>query len=248
MVLVGSAPQPQHLGGSAIRRRQPSSFPIPGRKTLFTPAGPASAARRPRARRRGLRPSAASQVRNLAPAAFPRRLVSTPAPRPSPPGLPAADSTAALAAGIFISFTAPEFPTSARLSRPALLAAVVCMGLAGPPESTSARLPPQVLRASEVSMPAAVMGWRGHRSPHRRACLPKFCGRRDFPCRRGFHGFAGGGREPRTSARQRRQVLLGEGFMALEGAELSRAAARPSDKAASDIAERAGRYLFFGRS
>jgi hypothetical protein len=34
--------------------------------------------------------------------------------------------------------------------------------------------------------------------------------------------------------------LLAAGFMALEGPELSRVAARRSDRAASDIAERAG--------
>src|SRR5580704_15995912 len=44
----------------------------------------------------------------LGPAAFIRRPVFTPAPRPSPLVLPAAASTAALAAAIFINFTAPE--------------------------------------------------------------------------------------------------------------------------------------------
>ena len=72
--------------------------------------------------------------------------------------------------------------------------------------------------------------WRGHRSPHWRACLPRFCWRRDFPCRRGFHGFAGGGVGAPTSARLPRQVLLAAGFMASEGPELSRAAARRSDR------------------
>jgi hypothetical protein len=43
-----------------------------------------------------------------------------------------------------------------------------------------------------------------------------------------------------TSARSPHQVLLAAGFMALEGPELSRVAARRSDRAASDIAERAG--------
>ena len=43
-----------------------------------------------------------------------------------------------------------------------------------------------------------------------------------------------------TSARSPRQVLLAEGFTALEGAELSRAPARGSGRAASDIAEHAG--------
>ena len=110
--------------------------------------------------------------------------------------------------------------------------------------------------------------WRGHRSPHRRACLPRFCGRRGFHAGGGFHGLGGatgvhigapaspgfagvgtfhagggfriGGAERPTSARQPRQALLAEGFMASEGPELSRAAARGSDKAASDIAEARG--------
>jgi hypothetical protein len=47
------------------------------------------------------------------------------------------------------------------------------------------------------------------------------------------------GWELHTSARLPRQVLRAAGFMALEWAELSRAAARRSDRAASDIAERA---------
>ena len=47
------------------------------------------------------------------------------------------------------------------------------------------------------------------------------------------------GWELHTSARLPRPVLLAAGFMALEWAELSRAAARRSDRAASDIAERA---------
>ena len=119
---------------------------------------------------------------------------STPAPRPSPAGLPAADSTAALAAAIFISFTAPEFPTSARQSRPAMLSAAGFMGLAGQRESTSGGLSHQVLPAA-VSMPVA--HW-----------------------------------ERPTSARPLHWVLPAAGVMALEGAELSRAAARGSDKAA----------------
>ena len=102
--------------------------------------------------------------------------------------------TAALAAAIFISFTAPEFPTSARQSRPAMLSAAGFMGLAGQRESTSGGLSHQVLPAA-VSMPAA--HW-----------------------------------ERPTSARPPHQVLPAAGVMALEGAELSRAAARGSDKAA----------------
>ena len=51
-----------------------------------------------------------------------------------------------------------------------------------------------------------------------------------------------------TSARSPHQVLPAAGFMALEGAELSRVAGRRSDRAASDIAERAGRSLSFSRS
>src|ERR1700722_20836287 len=43
-----------------------------------------------------------------------------------------------------------------------------------------------------------------------------------------------------TSARPLRQVLPAAAFMALEGAGLSKAAGRRSDRAASDIAERPG--------
>src|SRR6202044_2301018 len=166
---LGAAPSPQSLArrsGAIITTA--SSLRIPRRETPSIPARrPAASALASRrsvyAAVWALRPLAAVHgFVNLVQPAFIRRPVSTPAPRPSPPGLPGADSTVALAAAGFISFTAPEFPTSARLSRPALLAAAVCMGLAGPQESTSARLPPQVLRASGVSMPAA--GWDPHTS------------------------------------------------------------------------------------
>jgi hypothetical protein len=45
------------------------------------------------------------------------------------------------------------------------------------------------------------------------------------------------GWELRTSVRRLRGVLLAAGFMALEESELSRAAARGSDRVVSDIAE-----------
>ena len=151
----------------------------------------------------------------LAPAVFQPRLTSTPALRPSPPVLPAA-----LAAAIFITFTAREFPTSGRLSRPGLLAAEVFMGLAGPrestsarlppgfagaevsmaaaafmglagpEESTSARLPPQVLRASEVSMPAMVCMGLAGPQGSTSARLPPQVLSASVP---DFHGFGGGG-------------------------------------------------------
>ena len=77
--------------------------------------------------------------------------------------------------------------------------------------------------------------WRGHRSPHRRACLPRFRGRRRLsmpaagwelhigaPASPSFAGVgtfhAGGGVGAPTSARRPRQVLPAAGFMALEGA------------------------------
>jgi hypothetical protein len=197
MVLVGAARSLRSLGRrSGAISTAASSLRIPRRETPSIPA---------------LRSAVVHGSAKLAqPALVPRR-VSTPALRPSPPALPAADSVVASAAAIFISSTAPEFPISARLSHPALLGAAVCMDLAGPQERASARQPPQALRASGPSMPAA--GW----GPH-------------------------------TSARQPRQVLQAAGFMALEGLELSRAAGRGSDKAASGIAERAGRSLPFSRS
>ena len=121
------------FGGSAIRRHHPHGVivshpraPNPVYPRLDPPRRLAPAA--PSAVGHSFRLGVPQARIALAPAAFTPRLVSTPAPRPSPPGLPAADSTAALAAAIFITFTAPEFPTSARLSRPALLPAAVCMG------------------------------------------------------------------------------------------------------------------------
>ena len=56
------------------------------------------------------------------------------------------------------------------------------------------------------------------------------------------------GWDPHTSARQPCQALSVEGFMALEAPELSRAAARGSDRAVSDIAEARGVLSVASRS
>ncbi len=183
---------------SSPRRRRCAS---PGAETPSIPARrPAASALASRrsvyAAVWALRPLAAVHgFVNLAQPAFIRRPVSAPAPRPSPPGLPAADSTVALAAAIFISFTAPEFPTSARLSRPALLAAAVCMGLAGPQESTSsAPASPGFAGVGGFHGGGGFHGLGGATGVHIGSpASPSFAGVGTFHAGGGFHGFGGGG-------------------------------------------------------
>ncbi len=92
---------------------------------------------------------------NLAQPAFIRRPVSTPALRRSPAGLPAADSMAALAAAILHQFHGSGVPHIGAPVSPGFAGGGGLHGLGG---ATA--------------------------SPHRRACLSKFCGRRDLSCRR----------------------------------------------------------------
>src|SRR5580704_9807996 len=138
-----------------------------------------------------------------------------------------------LAAGVFMALVGPEvsmapaseFPISARQCRQVLLGAVVCTGLAGPQESTSAGLSrPALLAVVFMGLAGPQESTSARLSPQ---VLPAW-----------GPSMPAAGWELHTSARLSRPVLLAAGFMALEWAELSRAAARRSDRAASDIAER----------
>ena len=231
------------FGGSALQRHHQHTFAVshpPAANPVYPPIDPS--------RGLGARGAPASlhsfgeqpfslgngRFRVSARAEFALRLVSTPAPRPSLPVLRAGDSTAALAAAIFITFTTSEFPTSARPPPQVLptavvsIPAVVCMGLAGPQESTSARPPPQVLPASVASIPAAAsMDLVGPQESASARLPPQVLPAASM-------GLAA--REEPTSAGSPPQVLPAAAFM--EGAGFSRAAGRGSDRAASDIAER----------
>ena len=139
------------------------------------------------------------------------------------PGFAGGGFHGGLAAAIFITFTAPEFPTSARLPRRVLPRRRLPWAWRGHRSPyRRACLPRFCGRRGFPCRRRLPWAWRGHRSPHRRACLPRFCGRRGFPCRAAAASMGLAAAEGRTSARQPRQVLAAAAFMALEGAGISR--------------------------
>src|ERR1700722_6106271 len=124
--------------------------------------------------------------------------------------------------------------TSARLSRPILLAAGVFMALVGPGVSMApaSEFPISARQCRQVLLGAVVCtGLAGPQESTSARLSPQV-----LPA--WGPSMPAAGWELHTSARLSRPVLLAAGFMALEWAELSRAGARRSDRAASDIAER----------